>query len=87
MFGEGISREGSMIDIATDIDVIQKSGAWYSYNDERLGQGRENAKQFLKEHPEVADEIEQKIREAFQLGTANLVSAAPVDDEVFDFDE
>jgi recombination protein RecA len=86
MFGEGISREGSMIDIATEIDVIQKSGAWYSYNDERLGQGRENAKQFLKEHPEVADEIERKIREAFQLGSPVPVTAA-ADDEVFDFDE
>ncbi|WP_026965388.1 recombinase RecA [Alicyclobacillus pomorum] len=86
MFGEGISREGSMIDIATEIDVIQKSGAWYSYNDERLGQGRENAKQFLKEHPELAEEIERKIREAFQLGSPVPVTAVE-DDEVFDFDE
>lgn len=85
MFGEGISREGSMIDIAADMDLIQKSGAWYSYNEERLGQGRENAKQFLKEHAEIADEIERKIREAYQLGGVSSINGAA--DEVLDFDE
>jgi len=68
MYGEGISREGSLIDIGSDIDVVAKSGAWYSFNDERLGQGRENAKQYLKEHPDIANEIEQKIREYHSLG-------------------
>ncbi|SFU76168.1 recombinase RecA [Alicyclobacillus macrosporangiidus] len=87
MFGEGISREGSMIDIGTEIDVIQKSGAWYSYGEERLGQGRENAKQFLKEHPELADEIEQKIREAFQLGAAwKAETSADPGEDAFDFE-
>ncbi|MCL6516235.1 recombinase RecA [Alicyclobacillus sp.] len=87
MFGEGISREGSMIDIGTEIDVIQKSGAWYSYGEERLGQGRENAKQYLKEHPELADEIEQKIREAFQLGaTWKAETPAVSDEDAFDFE-
>ncbi|CAM3745784.1 recombinase RecA [Alkalicoccus chagannorensis] len=67
MYGEGISREGSIIDIASELDIIQKSGAWYSYNDERMGQGRENAKQFLKENNEVMQDIEQRIREHHSL--------------------
>ena len=50
MYGEGISREGSLIDIGVEMDIVQKSGAWFSYNGERLGQGRENAKQYLKDH-------------------------------------
>jgi recombination protein RecA len=70
MYGEGISREGSIIDIGTDLDIVNKSGAWYSYEGERLGQGRENAKQFMKEHKEIADTIEQRIREASNLTTA-----------------
>jgi len=69
MYGEGISREGSLVDIGTEMEVIAKSGAWYSYNGERLGQGRENVKEYLKQHPEIALEIEQKIR-------ANLIPAA-----------
>lgn len=68
MYGEGISREGSIIDIGSEIDVVSKSGAWYSFNDERLGQGRENAKQYLKEHADIANEIEQRIREYHSLG-------------------
>lgn len=72
MYGEGISREGSIIDIGTELDIVNKSGAWYSYEGERLGQGRENAKQFMKEHKDIADIIEQKIRVA-----SNLVTAVP----------
>ncbi|WP_349361935.1 recombinase RecA [Paenibacillus sp. RC343] len=60
MYGEGISKEGSLIDIGTEYDIVDKSGAWYSYEGERLGQGRENAKQFLKENPNIASTIEQK---------------------------
>ncbi|WP_068619205.1 recombinase RecA [Paenibacillus tuaregi] len=74
MYGEGISKEGSLIDIGVEQDIVDKSGAWYSFSGERLGQGRENAKQFLKEHPEVADVIENKIREASNL--TNVVPAA-----------
>ncbi|WP_434753021.1 recombinase RecA [Paenibacillus amylolyticus] len=70
MYGEGISREGSIIDIGTELDIVNKSGAWYSYEGERLGQGRENAKQFMKEHKEIANTIEQRIREASNLTTA-----------------
>lgn len=67
MYGEGISKEGTIIDVGAETDIVNKSGAWYSYNDEKMGQGRENAKEFLKEHPEIADEIEQKIREKLNL--------------------
>ncbi|WP_317259082.1 recombinase RecA [Paenibacillus sp. J5C2022] len=68
MYGEGISKEGSIIDIGVEMDLVQKSGAWFSYEGERLGQGRENAKQYLKDHPEVTSQIETKIREASNLG-------------------
>lgn len=78
MYGEGISREGSIVDIATELDILQKSGAWYSYKGERLGQGRENVKQYLKEHPEVAEEIEKQIREVCQITPLRIVSSADV---------
>jgi len=66
-YGEGISREGSLIDLATAVDIIEKSGAWYSYDGERLGQGRENVRTFLKAHPDMADIIEQQVRETYDL--------------------
>ncbi|GAB6988988.1 recombinase RecA [Paenibacillus pini] len=69
MYGQGISKEGSIIDIGTELDIVNKSGAWYSYEGERLGQGRENAKQFLKENVQICDVIETKIREASNLVT------------------
>jgi recombination protein RecA len=81
MYGEGISREGSIIDIGTDMDIINKSGAWYSYEGDRLGQGRENAKQFLKDNPQIANAIEQKIREAANMGAIGLKSLSTVDDD------
>lgn len=65
MYGVGISREGCLVDLASQMDIIAKSGAWYSYNDNRLGQGRENVKDYLKENKALADEIEQKVREKF----------------------
>jgi recombination protein RecA len=67
MFGEGISKEGSVLDIASELDIVTKSGAWYSFEGERLGQGRENAKQFLKEHPEICLKIENQIRAHYGL--------------------
>ena len=63
MYGEGISHEGCLVDLGAEFNIINKSGAWYSYGDERIGQGRENAKDFLKKHPEMAAEIEAKVRE------------------------
>ncbi|MFC4077912.1 recombinase RecA [Salinithrix halophila] len=67
MYGEGISREGSILDIGSDLDIVKKSGAWYSFDGDRLGQGRENAKQFLKENAKVSLQIENKIRAHFNL--------------------
>ena len=63
MYGEGISRVGELLDIGAQLDIIQKSGSWFSLNDERIGQGRDNAKQYLLDHPEIADQVEQQIRE------------------------
>ncbi len=68
MFGKGISKEGDILDLATSIDVINKSGAWYAYEGNKIGQGRENAKQFLVDNKELCDEIEKKVREHFELG-------------------
>jgi recombination protein RecA len=68
MYGEGISRIGDMIDLAVGQEIIEKSGAWYSYNGERIGQGRETVKVFLKDHPEVAAEIDKKVRAGFGIG-------------------
>ena len=62
-FGEGISKLGDLLDVATDQDIVHKSGAWFSYNNERLGQGRNSAKEYLIQHPEIIDEIETKVRE------------------------
>lgn len=67
MFGRGISKEGDILDLASEVDIINKSGAWYSYNDAKIGQGRENAKQYLSENPEIFDEIYQKVREKFEI--------------------
>jgi len=62
LYGEGISREGEIIDLGVKLNMVDKSGAWYSYNGDRIGQGKENARQFLRDHPETAQEIEDKIR-------------------------
>jgi recombination protein RecA len=70
-YGEGISREGSLIDLGTAVDIVEKSGAWYSYDGERMGQGRENVRAFLKEHSDISDRIERQIRESYGLETPN----------------
>ncbi|MGB9698480.1 MAG: recombinase RecA [Thermodesulfobacteriota bacterium] len=67
MYGEGISREGDLLDLAVENGIVEKSGSWFSFNNERIGQGRENAKLFLKEHPDVARSMEEKIKEHFGL--------------------
>jgi recombination protein RecA len=67
-YGEGISRTGELVDMGVDHKLVTKSGAWYSYGDVRIGQGRENAKQFLRENPDLADEIERQVRD--KLGMA-----------------
>jgi len=73
MYGEGISKTGELIDHGVAAGIVEKSGSWFSYGEQRIGQGRENAKQFLKDSPEIADEIEQAIR----IG-AGLINGAPV---------
>ncbi len=67
MFGKGISKEGDVLDLASDLGVIQKSGAWYAYHEAKIGQGRENAKQYLKEHPDICDEVELQVRKSYGL--------------------
>lgn len=82
MYGEGISREGELIDIGADLDIVQKSGAWYSYNEERLGQGRENAKQYMKENPSVAASVEERIRDHYGLNGEKTVTVEADNDDV-----
>ena len=67
MFGKGISREGDILDLASKIDIVKKSGAWYAYEGDKIGQGRENAKSYLESHPEVMEEIERKVRAYYHL--------------------
>jgi recombination protein RecA len=67
MYGKGISKEGSLLDTGVDLEIVKKSGAWFTYEGEQLGQGRENARAFLVEHIDLRDEIERKVREAVGL--------------------
>ena len=71
MFGKGISKEGDILDLAANVDIIAKSGAWYSYNGNKIGQGRENAKTYLRDNPEIMDEVAQKVRAHYGLGPGN----------------
>ena len=77
MFGEGISREGDVLDLAANLGIINKSGAWYAYNGEKIGQGRENAKQYLRDHPDVMADAESKVREHYGLQGATAEQNAP----------
>jgi recombination protein RecA len=81
MYGEGISKNGELLDLGVTANVVEKSGAWFSYGGERIGQGRENAKNFLKQHPEVAQEIERKIRENAGLIAAKITDASSSEDD------
>ncbi len=76
MYGSGISKEGDLIDLASNDGIVEKSGSWFSFNGERIGQGRENAKDYLREHPEVAKEVERQVMEKYGIGTP-AVAAAP----------
>ncbi|ENV8235415.1 recombinase RecA [Campylobacter jejuni] len=78
MFGEGLSREGELIDYGVKLDIVDKSGAWFSYKDKKLGQGRENSKAFLKENPEIADEITKAVQNS--MGIEGMISGSE-DDE------
>jgi recombination protein RecA len=78
LYNEGISREGELLDLATERNLVQKSGTWFSYGEERIGQGRENARLWLKEHPDAVAELEVKLREALGLTKGNGASPEPV---------
>ena len=79
VYGEGISKIGDMLDLAVDLEIIEKSGSWYSYNEERIGQGRENAKRFLSDQPEMCLDIENKVRLAYGMATVNEPIAPPAE--------
>lgn len=79
LFGEGVSREGEIVDMGVTAKIVEKSGAWYAYNGEKIGQGKDNAREFLRENPDIAREIENRIRE--QLGITQLPAAAAAADE------
>jgi recombination protein RecA len=80
MYGEGISKVGELIDLGVKANVVEKSGAWFSYDSQRIGQGRENAKQFLRDHKEMAESIEKKVRDQAGVVT-NMMLAAPETEE------
>lgn len=81
LYGEGISQEGSLIDVAADLGVIQKSGAWYGYGELRLGQGKDNAREFLKANPEIFKELDHKVREHFVFGGAPMANPIVADEQ------
>jgi recombination protein RecA len=80
MFGEGISREGGLIDFGVEQDIVKKSGAWYTFDGEQLGQGKENSRRFLKDNPEIADTIEKKIRHKQGIGVPRAVADLPAEE-------
>jgi recombination protein RecA len=84
MYNEGISHTGLLIDLGVENDIVNKSGAWFSYGDTRLGQGRENAKQYLKDNPEIAQEIEARVREVLSIRGPGTTSGASADDVAYD---
>ncbi|MDQ1315681.1 MAG: recombination protein RecA, partial [Pseudomonadota bacterium] len=81
LYGQGISREGEIIELGVAHKLVDKSGAWYAYNGEKIGQGKDNAREYLKEHPEIAQEIEAKVRAAVGVNnpTATAVDEAEID--------
>ena len=81
VYGKGISKEGNILDIAVNLDIIEKSGSWFSYNGERIGQGRENVKKYLADNPDVAKEVEKKIRDNFNAAFEKSLGDEEVDEE------
>ncbi len=86
IYGQGISKEGSILDVGVGLDIVNKSGAWFSYNGQRIGQGRENVKQFLRDNPEILKEIEKKIRENYSQAFVNSMEAHVADDDEDEMD-
>ncbi len=87
MFLQGISREGDVLDLASNIGVIVKSGAWYSYNDATIGRGRENTKAYLRENPQILDEVENKVRAYFGLAQSDEGTSSDHSDRVYNKDK
>ena len=82
VYGKGISKEGSLLDLAVNLNIVEKSGSWFSYNGERIGQGRENVKRYIEQHPKMAEELDKKIRDNFSKAFENaLVDEEPEEDE------
>src|SRR6266480_2821120 len=81
MYGKGISKEGSLLDVGVDLDIVKKSGAWFTYEGDQLGQGRENARQFLVEHVDVRDEIQRKVLEAVGLAAFEVGDDTPIESD------
>jgi recombination protein RecA len=77
LYGEGISREGEIIELGSNLKLVEKSGAWYSYKGDKIGQGKDNAREYLKEHPEIAAEIEGKIRAHALVAAGGVAKTAP----------
>lgn len=82
IYGKGISKEGCILDVGVSLDIIKKSGSWFSYNDQRIGQGRENVKKYLMENPELTREIESKIKAEYEKAFLNSIEAHVADDDV-----
>jgi recombination protein RecA len=76
LYGEGISREGEIIELGVAQRIVEKSGAWYAYNGDKIGQGKDNAREYLREHPDIAEEIEGKIRQAVNVPSPTRIKAA-----------
>ena len=87
MFGEGISKTGELVDYGVKLDIVDKAGAWFSYNDQKIGQGRENSKVFLKDNPEIAKEIESKILEAMGVNDSIIISGSDDFDDAGSLDD
>ena len=81
LYGEGISREGEIIELGVNLKLVEKAGAWYSYKGEKIGQGKDNAREFLREHPEIANEIDARIREHSNLANAAMTTAPDEEDD------
>jgi recombination protein RecA len=87
MYGHGISREGEIIDMGVEADIVEKSGSWYSYNGDRIGQGKDNVREFLKENPAIGQDIEAKIREKLGVKTGTAIVSDVVGDVVSEEEE
>ena len=84
VYGKGISREGSIIDMGVETGIIRKSGSWFTYGDDQLGQGKENVRQFLSDNPELANEIEQKILVSLGIGVQDGELTEPISSDIDD---